>query len=158
HLHFTDVDVWRSTYQGLPTVHGFEKAGDDCGPVSVGSAVTLDSRCVWMGGKSFFLYDGVTNPLPCEVADRLFSDFNADQGSKVSAWHNGRHGEIWWFYPSGASTENDRYVFWNYRLNHWWVGAMARTCGAGAGVFRYPVLVDPAGAIFEHEQGFDYAG
>jgi hypothetical protein len=158
HLHFTDVDVWRSTYQGLPSVHGFEKVGDDCGPVSVGAAVTIDSRCVWMGQQSFFLYNGYTQAMSSEVADRVFSDFNTTQASKVTSWHNGRHGEVWWFYPSASSTENDRYVFWNYRLDHWWLGALGRTCGTGSGVFRYPILVDASGVIYEHEQGFAYAG
>ena len=155
-LHFTEVDVWASTYLGPPFVHGFQLAGADCGAVSTGSAVAIDSRCVWMGRKSFFLYDGAVNPLPCEVADKVFSDFDETQGSKVAAHHNAKYGEVWWFYPSAGSLENDRYVLWNYRANHWWVGTLARTCGEGNGIFQNPILVDPSGVVWEHEVGFSY--
>lgn len=159
HLHFTEVDVWRSTYQGPPTVYGFERVGDRCGPVSNGAAVTVDSRCVWMGLRSFWLYNGGgVEALPCEVADKVFADFNPAQASKVTAFHHARFGEVWWFYPSAASSENDRYVFWSHRLNHWWFGRLARTCAEGAGIFTYPVMVDPSGAIWEHERGWAYPG
>jgi hypothetical protein len=159
HLHFTEVDVWRSTYQGLPTVYGFQKIGDQCGPVSIGSAVTLDSRSAWMGCKSFWLYNGAgVEALPCEVADRVFGDFNQAQVSKVTGFHHAQFGEVWWFYPSAASSENDSYVFWNYRLNHWWFGKLSRTAAIGAGVFTYPMMIDPQGVIWEHERGFLYPG
>jgi hypothetical protein len=158
-LHFTEVDVWRSTYQGPPVVYGFTKVGDQCGPVSNGAATTVDSRCVWMGLKSFWLYNGAgVEALPCEVADKVFADFNPTQASKVTSFHHAQFGEVWWFYPSSASSENDSYVFWNYRLNHWWFGKLARTCAVGAGIFAYPVMVDPSGAIWEHERGWSYAG
>ena len=156
HLHFTDVDVWASTYQGPPFVYGFQLAGADCGPVSTGAPLSIDSRCVWMGRKGFFLYDGAVNALACEVADRVFADFNGLQQSKVAAFHNTDFGEAWWFYPSGASNENDSYVYWSYRQNHWGVGRLARTCATGAGVFQNPIMVDPDGALWEHEEGFSY--
>jgi hypothetical protein len=155
-LLFTDVDVWRARYLGPPYVFGFEKAGADCGLIATGAVVSLDTRCVWMGKQGFFLYNGYTEALPCEAADKVFSDFNLQQASKVTAFHNAQFGEVWWFYPSGGSNENDRYVFWNYRLDHWWTGALARTCGAGPGVFQYPILIDTAGRLQEHESGLSW--
>jgi hypothetical protein len=75
----------------------------------------------------------------------------------VTALHNPSFGEITWFYPQGM--ENDSYVTWNYRENHWNVGALARTCGIEAGAFLFPLMIDPAGVLWEHETGFaNYGG
>jgi hypothetical protein len=157
-LVFTTADVFIARYQGLPTVYGFYKAGSDCGPVSKGSPVSLDSRCVWMGANSFYIYDGYTQSLPCEIADYIFSDINSQQISKVTGWHNTGFNEVWWHYPSGASNENDRYVVWNYQRNIWYMGELERLCGNASGVFKYPILIDGSGIVYEHEQGWDWDG
>lgn len=157
-LIFTTADVWIARYQGLPTVYGFYKAGSDCGIVSKGAAVALDSRCVWMGPDGFYLYNGYVQSLPSEVADYVFSDINRQQFSKVSAFHNSGFNEVWWFYPSGASNECDSYVVWNYQRNIWYFGEIERTCGVAPGVFTYPVCVDPDGGVWEHENGWDWDG
>jgi hypothetical protein len=72
---------------------------------------------------------------------------------------NGQYGEIWWFYPSSASTENDRYVAYNYVENTWSIGTLSRTAGTDAGTFRQPMMADPSdNKIYEHEIGFEYGG
>lgn len=158
-LVFSDVDVWAATYLGGVAVYGFQRVGADCGVVSKGCAVSLDGRAVWMGRGAFFAYDGgAVEALPCEVADHVFQDLNAEQVSKVSAWHNADHGEVWWHYPSEGSFENDRYVAWSYRTGKWAVGELARTCGTSAGVFQNPLLVAPDGRVFEHEVGWAWDG
>lgn len=156
-LVFSDVDVWSAQYLGGVAVYGFQRVGTDCGAVSKGCAVSLDARAVWMGRGAFFTYDGgAVADLPCEVGDHVFQDLNSQQISKVTAWHNTEHGEIWWHYPSAASLENDRYVAWSYRTGKWAVGELARTCGASAGVFQHPVLVSPDGTVWEHETGWSW--
>jgi hypothetical protein len=70
---------------------------------------------------------------------------------------NSNFGEIFWFYPSAASTENDRYVVFNYIENTWYIGSLARTAGVDAGAFRKPIWADADDyKIYEHEIGFDY--
>ena len=157
-LIFTNVDAWLARYQGQPTIYGFQKVGSDCGIIAKGAAVSLDSRCVWMGRDNFYLFDGGVSAIPCDVADYVFSDINGDQVSKVTAWHNVQHGEVWWHYPSNASNENDRYVKWNYRRSIWDVGNLGRTCGTSIGVFSYPIAMDSSGYAYEHEQGWDWSG
>ena len=157
-LLFTNVDVWLARYQGLPAVYGFQRVGSDCGIIAKGAAVSLDSRCVWMGRDNFYLYDGSVMALPCDVVDYVFTDISTNQVSKVTAWHNVQHGEVWWHYPSGDSTENNRYVKWNYRRGIWDFGALERTAGASIGVFNYPICADASGVIYEHEQGWSWGG
>jgi hypothetical protein len=81
---------------------------------------------------------------------------NFSQSSKVYAVHNSKFGEIWWYYPSSASNENDSYVTYNYRENHWNIGTLARTAGADSGVYTNPLAVSTDGYVYEHEVGFAY--
>jgi hypothetical protein len=89
---------------------------------------------------------------------------NVGRRSKVSAVHLATLGEVWWFYPSTSSDECDRYVAWAYResqrlgRNVWAIGGLARTCGIGEGVMDTPLMVDPAGGLYEHETGLNYDG
>jgi hypothetical protein len=157
-LLFTDVDVHTAQYVGAPFIYGFEKAGSGCGLISAQAVAAIDTAAIWMSKSGFFIYDGYVKPLPCDVSDFVFSDINFDQRSKISAVHNSKFGEIWWFYPSNAGTENDSYVTFNYRENHWNIGSLVRLCGTDAGVFTLPLMVDDGGEVYEHEVGFNYDG
>ena len=164
-LIFTDVDVWQASYIGAPLVYGFERKGSGCGPISKGAVSARDSIAVWMGrGGAFWLFDGQgVQPLDCDVQDWV-SRMNADQVSKVTAVHLADQGEVWWFFPSEGSIENDRYVAWAYResqrlgRNVWTLGYLSRTAGSGRGVYPNPLMVDASGVLHEHELGWDYDG
>lgn len=158
HLILSSADAWAATYLGPPFVYGIERVGSGCGLAAKGAvAVTGNDSAVWMGRESFWLFDGVVQPLYCPIADYVFSNLNPAQISKATAVHQPDFGEVWFFYPSAGSTENDAYVSWSYRLppdQAWSFGALARTCGADTtGLLKYPLMVDPDGYIYEHEVG-----
>jgi hypothetical protein len=155
-LLFTDVDVHTAQYVGAPFVYGFEKAGSGCGLISAQAVAAIDTAAIWMSKSGFWIYDGYVKPLPSDVSDYVFGNINFNQASKVYAVHNSKFGEIWWYYPSSASNENDSYVTFNYRENHWNIGTLARTAGTDAGVFANPLAVSTDGYIYEHEVGFAY--
>jgi hypothetical protein len=155
-LLFTDVDVHTANYIGAPFVYGFEKAGSGCGLISAQSVAAIDTAAIWMSKAGFWIYDGYVKPLPSDVSDYVFGNINFNQASKVYAVHNSKFGEIWWYYPSSGSNENDSYVTFNYRENHWNIGTLARTAGTDAGVFANPLMVSTDGYIYEHEVGFVY--
>ena len=155
-LLFTDVDVHTAQYVGAPFVYGFEKAGSGCGLISAQSVAAIDTAAIWMSRAGFWIYDGYVKPLPSDVSDYVFGNINFNQASKVYAVHNSKFGEIWWYYPSSGSNENDSYVTFNYRENHWNIGTLARTAGADSGVFTNPLMVSTDGYIYEHEVGFAY--
>jgi hypothetical protein len=156
-LILTNTDAHVATYLGPPTVYGFERVGGDCGAISRHTAVAVDDGAYWMGSKAFFVYNGTTvNEMACDVLDYIFSDINAAQQSKVFAVHNGRFSEVWWFYPSDASTENDRYVVYDYKENHWNIGQLDRTTGVDSGSFTTPVWFDSQGNIYNHEIAFSH--
>lgn len=158
-LILTDMDAHTATYQGPPFVYGFERVGTSCGVVSRKAVTVVDEGAFWFGTRGFFVYSGgAVQPLNCEVSDYIFRDINRAQQSKVFAVSNSQFGEIWWFYPSSASLENDRYVMFNYREGHWAIGELGRTCGVDRGVFRRPVWFDASGEGFNHEIGYNHGG
>lgn len=156
-LILTDIDAHTLTYVGQPFVYQAEIAGRACGAASANCVAVLDNMAVWMGQKGFHIYDGYVKPLPCEVYDYVFNNINTNQLSKVYAVNNSQYNEVWWFYPSANSNENDSYVAWDYVENHWTIGTLARTAGTDRSVFRNPVMVGTDGFIYDHEVGLNYS-
>ena len=157
---FTTIDAHTATYIGPPLVYGFERVGSACGLISQGAAVTVDQGAYWMGPRAFHLYSGgAVQDVSCDVSDYIFNDINRTQVSKVFGVANSSHGEITWFYPSGASTENDRYVTFNYIEGHWSIGTLDRTAGVDRGAFQQPIWAKASDAhIYEHDIGVIYDG
>lgn len=158
-LLWTDQDLHLATYIGQPLIYGFQRVGENCGIVSRGAAIAIDSRAFWMGHNRFYAYDGVTREMTCDVADGVFGDFNTTQRSKVVAFHEPQFGEVGWLYPSGASNECDRKVVYNYIGNFWYVDeAFARTAAIARGIFANPIMADADGEVYDHETGYSYDG
>jgi len=157
-LIITDIDAHVLTYVGQPFVYQAEIAGRACGAASANCVAVLDNAAVWMGQKGFHIYDGYVKPLPCEVYDYVFNNININQISKVYAVNNSQYNEVWWFYPSAASNENDSYVVWDYVEQHWTIGTLARTAGTDRSVFRNPIMIGTDGLIYDHEVGVNYSG
>jgi hypothetical protein len=158
-LILTDRDAHTATYIGPPFVYGFERVNSACGVSSRLAAVTIDSGAYWMGNRSFWTFDGGTvSEIRCEVLDYIFNDLTTAQISKVCAVDNAQFGEVWWFFPSAAGLENDKYVIYNYREDHWTIGNFGRTCGVGRGTFTNPIMADANGIFYNHETAYNYDG
>jgi hypothetical protein len=157
-LLLTDIDAWIARWIGGTLVHAFDRLATGCGAISRQCVAVADADAVWMSKSGFWLYNGYVQPLPCDVLDYVFSNINPLQVSKTYAVRDSANSEVSWYYCSGASSEIDRCVVWNYKLNYWNIGRVARLCGTDRGVFAYPVFVDSSGLIYEHETGFSYDG
>lgn len=155
-LIWTTVDLWSASYIAGDFIYSFRRVGQQCGAISPNSMAVVDGRAVWMGNRKFYQYDGFVQPVPCPLSDFIFSDLNRTQASKIFAMVNSEFNEIWWFYPSAGSSENDRYVVWNYVDNFWFNGSLERTAGADRGAFTNPLMADASGNIYKHEEGTDY--
>jgi hypothetical protein len=153
---FTDVDVHTATYIGPPYIYSFDRVGTGCGVISKQAVAATDNACIWMSGSGFWTFDGFVKPLTSDVSDYIFTNLNTTQSSKVYCVHNSAFGEVWWYYPSQASNENDSYVTYNYRENHWSIGTLDRTCGTDRGIFSNPILVSSDSYVYEHEVGYNY--
>ena len=60
--------------------------------------------------------------------------------------------EVWWFYPSASSSENDKYVVFNYQEQLWFVGSLSRTAWLDRGISSVPVATG-GNYLYDHETG-----
>tara|TARA_R110000772_G_scaffold13344_1_gene39673 strand:+ start:1035 stop:2510 length:1476 start_codon:yes stop_codon:yes gene_type:complete len=152
-LFLTDVDAHQAVYTGAPFVYRFDRIGTSCGVISRGALVQVENVAMWMGHGGFWTSSGSVAPIDCSVSEYIFNDINKEQVSKIVGHVNIQYGEVTWWYPSEASSENDRYVIFNYRNGTWATGYLSRTCGSDGGVFGSPVVCDPDGYIYDTEIG-----
>lgn len=157
-LIFTDTDVHLATYVAQPYIYSFQRVGESCGICSRGAAVSTGRVAFWMGTSHFYMFDGAFREIHCDVHDAVFGDFNRTQASKVVAHHEPQFSEVWWFFPSAGSTENDMAVAYNYAEGFWMLHTLARTAAAPRGVFNNALMCDADGDVWDHETGSDYDG
>ena len=154
-LVFTDVSLHAMQYIGPPFTFGINMISENITIRSPISVAAVEDTVYWMGKNEFYVYNGGVQTLPCSVRDYVFSDFNTTQSEKCFAAVNSSFSEIWWFYPSADSDNNDRYVVYNYLQNVWYYGNMTRTAWIDRGVNETPIAAGRDGYLYNHEVGFD---
>lgn len=155
-LLWTDVDAFAMRWVGGSLVYTVHQIGSQCGIISRQAVAVVDNRAIWMGRRGFFVYDGFVRVVPCDVEDYVFGNMNSSQVSKICAMSMAERNEVWFFYPSAGSTENDSYVIYNYVENHFTIGQLQRTSGVDRGAFPYPIMADATGHVYDHERGGAY--
>ncbi len=153
-LVWTDDAVHSLRYVGAPFEYSISRIGSSS--ISApNAAVTVNDVTFWMGQNGFFQYDGRIVGLPCSVKDYVFNDLNVNQAEKIVSGTNISFNEVWWFYPSANSNENDRYVAYNYNERVWFVGTMSRTAWIDRSIEDFPRAASTDGYIYFHEFGQD---
>jgi hypothetical protein len=112
----------------------------------------LSSQCVieydgifyWCGTDRFLMYNGVVQEVDNKQNFNYFFDnLNYAQRQKVWVSKVPRWGEIWWFFPSGDSTECNDAIIYNVRDKCWYDAGEAlgarRSAGVFSEVFRRPI-------------------
>ena len=159
-LVFTDSSLHSLQFIGPPFTFGTALLGDNVRISGPNAAVGINDTVFWMGQSNFYVFDGLIKPIPCSVLDYVFSDINTQQSFKIFAGSLGSQNEVWWFYPSSGSTENDRYVVYNYAEQIWYYGSLARTAwnDRATGQRSYPQATGTNGYLYDHERGLDDDG
>jgi hypothetical protein len=156
-LVFTDRSLHSLQFTGSPFTFGQSLIADNIRVSGPNALVSVNDVVYWMGRENFYRYDGRVQVLPCTVRNFVFSELNSPQSQKIYAATIIQQNEVWWFYPSGVSEENDRYVVFNYAENVWYTGNMSRTAAidASSTVRRYPQATGSDGHLYDHEFGLD---
>lgn len=132
----------------------------------------MSSQCVieydgifyWTGTDRFLMYNGVVQEVENKQNFNYFFDnLNYAQRQKIWVSKVPRWGEIWWFFPSGDSTECNDAIIYNVREKTWYDAGEAlgarRSAGVFSEVFRRPIWggneQNTAGTytLWQHENG-----
>lgn len=152
---FTDISVHAMQYIGAPFTFGIQEVSSSISIASQNAAVPVGDMVFWMGGGEFYMYDGAVKQLPCAVKEYVFGDINIGQTQKVCGGHNGAFSEVWWFYPSKGSENNDKYVVYNYEQDVWYYGELSRTAWVDRGLLNFPLAASGDGYIYYQESGLN---
>lgn len=153
-LVWSDDSVHSLRYIGPPFEYSISRIGMTS-LVAPNAVVSANDVVFWMGQNGFFQWDGRLYGLPCSVKDFVFNDINWNQAEKITAGSNMSYNEVWWFYPTADSNENNRYVLYNYNEKVWSVGTIVRTAWIDRGIEDYPRSASTDGYVYFHEIGQD---
>jgi hypothetical protein len=152
-LVFTDVSLHSMQFLGPPFTFGLAQVAENITIAGPSAVTAVDDKVFWMGIGDFYVYTGQTQKLPCPVRAYIFDDINVGQIGLTVCALNSTFSEVWWFYPSAGSNENDRYVIYNYVENTWAIGALTRTAWHDRGLFNAPIAASTDGYLYNHESG-----
>jgi len=138
---WTDVGLVSMRYIGSPFYFSFTDVGNGMSMISPNAAANADGVIYFMDRGAFYRYSGAVQRLRCPVLGTVFDNFNYSQSFKVACGTNLDYSEVVWFYPSENSTENDRYVIYNYDEDVWYYGTMSRGTWDNATLRTYPQAV-----------------
>ncbi len=154
-LVYTDVSLHTMQFLGPPFTFGINEISTNITIAGPLAAIAVEDNVFWMGAEEFYVYGGAVQRLPCSVRDYVFTDINSDQLQKVTASTNTAFSEVTWFYPSSSSTENNRYVTYNYQQKIWYYGTLNRTVWLDRGVNSDPIAAGSDHYLYLQEIGFD---
>ncbi len=154
---WTDIGRNSMAFTGPPYIFGFNLMAEGISIMGPNAMAEDKNTLYWMDYNTFRYDDGSVGTLACPVQAYVFANMNLSQRFKVFAGSNSRYNEIWWFYPSVNSEENDSYVAFNYIDNVWFIGTMARTAWWDPEFSGYPIAAGE-GYIWFHEFGVNADG
>lgn len=155
-LVWTDSSLYSLQYVGAGSgVWAAQLVGEQISIASQNSVAYASGVSYWMGKDKFYMYDGSTQPLQCDLRKYVFTDFNTEQYNQVFGGSNEAFNEVWWFYCSSSATDNDSYVVYNYLEHIWYYGSMARSAWLDSGLRAFPLAATFNSVLVNHEEGVD---
>ena len=156
-LVYTNTGLNSLQFTGTTDVFSLQELADNISIISPRSVAIANNVTYWMGYDKFYVYSGRVDTLPTTLWTHVFKDLNYSNVDNIIAGTNEGFNEIWWFYPSANSAENDSYVVFNYVERIWYYGKLSRTAWIDSGLRQYPQAVSGA-YIYDHERGINADG
>ena len=158
-LIWTDRCLYSQQYIGPPFTYGFRFMAGNVSLIGPLAAGFIDSKVYWMDRNNFYVYDGTTKAIKCDLLDYVFDDINKSEYEQVFIAPNTHFNEVSWHYCSASSSVIDRYVTYNYEENIWYFGTLDRTAWISEEGINNPLATSTTGGIlFKHEYGVDDDG
>ena len=154
-LVFTDQALHSMQFIGPPYTFGINRVSENITIRSPNAAVAIGDSVYWMGVDQFYVYRGNVNQLNCTVKEKVLTDINNEQSTKIFVGVNSGFQEIWWFYPSLNSDNIDKYVVYNYEMDIWYYGTLNRTAWIDRGIDDFPIAAGTDGKLYFHEYEID---
>jgi hypothetical protein len=142
-LFWSLTSLLKATFIGGDTVFRFDTIQDDISILSQNCVVTHNNIFYWIGVKQFYLYNGVVKKIK-NTTNRVtfFKNLNWEYRNKVWGEYREDFDEIWWFYPSGNSTECNWAIIYNIEGEFWFDISHPRSAGTTVGQYSYPLEAD----------------
>jgi hypothetical protein len=145
-LVWTDTSLYSLQYVGAPIVWSSTLLTDNVSILSDRAWSTASGKTYWMGIDKFYVYEGATSTLVCDLRQYIFDDvpgINNGQNAQIFSSTVEKFNEVWWFYCSASSTMIDRYVVFNYTERLWYYGTIVRTAWIDSSVLSHlPIAAD----------------
>lgn len=162
-LFWSRESLIRVSFIGGTALWKYDTLTNQVSIMSGNSAIEFDGVYYWLGTDRFYMSNGSqASELPNQLnLNWFFDNLNWDYRHRVWAMKFPRWGELWWFFPSGASTECDKAIIFNIREKTWYDAAVTRSAGHSSPTYRYPILADPTQipssqwGVWAHEKGLD---
>ena len=154
-LVWSDAALYSLQYVGAPVVWGAQLVGENTSIISPNAVAYANGAAYWMGQDKFYVYDGATKPLTCNLRKFIFNDLNPLQYDQIFAGTLESYHEIWWFYCSSDVNVIDRYVVYNYLDSIWYYGTLGRTAWIDSGLRDFPLAATYENNLVNHEEGVD---
>jgi hypothetical protein len=155
-LVFTDTSLYAMQYLGPPFTFGVNMISRNTSIVSPKAGVAVDDAVFWMGDRTFYVFTGAVQEIPCPVLDYVFDTMRVDESYKTFCGSNVEFGEVWWFYPCIITGECNRYVVYNYKQQIWYTGTIQRQAWVDRAGGDVPMAAD-TGYLYYHETGLNDA-
>jgi hypothetical protein len=154
-LVWTDSALYGLQSLGAPEGWGAQLLGSNTTIISPNATIYANSVAYWMGIDKFYYFDGAVKTLPCTVRSYVFNDINKSQFNQVICGTNEQFDEVWWFYPSAGSTQNNRYVIYNYIDDIWYYGNLSRSAWIDSDLRNNPIAATYSNNLTYQEFGVD---
>ena len=167
-LIWTDSALYSLEYIGGDFVFSLQEIAEGISISSRYAHKAARGIVYWMGDNNFYQSDGRSvQKVPCSILSKVFEELNYEKRETVFSAFNSLFNEIIWFYPSGDSTEPDRYALFNYVDQIWAYGSMSRSSWSDSGLRENPNAAFNKGVyesgvwngiersiIYNHEDGY----
>jgi hypothetical protein len=158
-LFFSNRAAFQAAYTGDNTVYSTPLVSDQAGLIGPAAVTTLGGVAFWMSPTDFWMWNGSVVPIPSDdIREYVFGDINRSYQSRCVAGTVRAFKEVWFWYPSGASTDIDRYVILHLDQGVWSIGTMDRTAWLDTDLFAQPYGCDAAGYLYSQEFGVNANG